>query len=67
MLPKWYWTILSDTPASAAISRMLAASRPRSAAMRHTASAICRRLRDRASDVGAGLSGAGTGGCFRRR
>ncbi|CAM5577944.1 hypothetical protein SVIOM74S_02418 [Streptomyces violarus] len=65
---KWYCTTRSDTLASAAILRMLAASSPCSAAIRHTASAIRRRCRARMS-VGrgaGGLSGAGSG-CRRRR
>ncbi|GAB2617476.1 hypothetical protein GCM10027168_57300 [Streptomyces capparidis] len=71
MPSKWYWTTRSDTPASAAIARMLAASRPRPAAMRHTASAILRRCR---APVPVGRATGGTAGapragrrCLRRR
>ncbi len=66
MLSKWYCTTRRDTPASAATSRMLAASSPRVAAMRHSASAISRRRGDGVPSAAAG-SGSGTGGFLRPR
>ncbi|GAA4549536.1 hypothetical protein GCM10010309_26450 [Streptomyces violaceochromogenes] len=65
---KWYCTTRSDTPASTAILRMLAASRPCPAAIRHTASAIRRRCRARTSLGGeaGGVPGSGSG-CLRLR
>ncbi|GII34491.1 hypothetical protein Pmi06nite_79330 [Planotetraspora mira] len=59
---KWYCTTRGDTPASAAISRTVAIWRPRSAAIRQTASAIWRRR-----PAGSGAAGAGTGGFLRDR
>ncbi|GAA0368478.1 hypothetical protein GCM10010319_53000 [Streptomyces blastmyceticus] len=67
MLSKWYCTTRSDTPASTAISRMLASCSPRSAAIRQTAPAISRRLRARVPGSAAGAGAAGTGGLFRCR
>ncbi|MFJ9849825.1 hypothetical protein [Streptomyces sp. NPDC101150] len=51
----------SDTPASAATSRMLADSRPRPAAIRQTASAISRRRRSPAVPAPGGGAASAAG------